>query len=354
MTDRLRVATYDSKTAIAQARLLARELSESWPGVTVEVLVVDEAGGVHDASTLGGVADTSERGPAANTSAHRPQRSSSQTGPAVTAVRRAVEGGEADVAVLEFRWLPLGLPDGLRLGAVPMRRDPRDVLVTRTDTVLTYLPPGTRIGAPEPHRRAQLLRRRSDLEIAPAPVGLTERLEYLETGEVDGVVVPAADLAALGLLDVITEYFDTDQLIPAPCQGAIALEIREGDNETSRRIALLDDEPTAYAVAAERACVRRLRPEPHLPLGVFALTDGEIMFIHGIIATEDGRQCARLRWTGPWREAVDVGETLAELLLSVGGAEIMAGEPIETIDFAKQHKQRIIDSWDLPYPPEEA
>lgn len=273
---------------------------------------------------------------------------------AVAAVRRLLLNERADVAVNALRDLPLDTPRGVSLDAVPMRGDPRDAFISSSDKVLTYLPPGTRIGTTSPNRSAQLLRRRGDLNIVPLRGGVEARMRRLDEDDLDGIVLPAEDLARIGLLDCVTEYFDTDQLIPAPGQAALAVEVREDDADVRRLVEPLNDEPTAYAVTAERACVQRLRADPGAAVGVFALTDGEIMFIHGIVASEDGTQAARLRWTGPWREAVEVGETLAELLLSAGGREILAGEPIETIDFAKLHQQQLEEDWDRPYPPEEA
>jgi hydroxymethylbilane synthase len=328
----IRIAAPGDALGVARAEYVAADLRRLHPGVSVELELVGSVGGP---ATTDADAETADPG-------------------RVTATRLAVLDGRADVAVHALRELPLGDAQGLRLCAVPMRGDPRDVMVSSSDKVLAYLSPGTRIATVSPHRRAQLLRRRSDLRIVPISGGVEARLRLLEAGDADAIVLAAEDLARLGLLDFVTEYFDTDQLIPAPGQAALALEARNGDTDTQLMVEPLNDESTAFAVTAERTCVQRLRANPNAPIGVFALTDGEIMFIHGIVATDDGAQAARLRWTGPSRKAVEVGETLAELLLSAGGQEILAGEPIETIDFTKQYRQRLEEEWDKPYPPEEA
>lgn len=237
---------------------------------------------------------------------------------AVEAVRRAVLAGEADAGVHAFGDLPLAPADGLVVAAVPMRADPRDALISRDGKALPFQPPGTRIGTDSARCAAQLLRRRSDLVIAPARGDAPARLAALDRGEVDALVLPAADLHLLGLLDRVTQYFDTDLMIPAPGQGAVALEARDGDRAVLELLAPLHDEATAYAVRAERVCLERLGGDASRPIGIFALTDGEIMAVHGIVSRPDGSKSARLRWSGPWRAADDVGETLAELLLAAG------------------------------------
>jgi hydroxymethylbilane synthase len=271
------------------------------------------------------------------------------------AVREAVLDGKADIAVTELRdgW---PAPDlRLVLGAVPQRGDPRDAMVSQSGKVLAYLPEGTRIATNTPNRAAQLLRRRSDLNIVPAADDVVDRLEQLGSGDCDAVVVSVASLDALQQIDRVTEYFDTDQLIPEACQGTIGLEHRKGDDTAAAVVAALDDPLSAYAATAERACVAGLAASDDTPVGVFAITDGDHMFIHGIVTTPDGTHTARLRWSGPWREAREVGATLAELLLSAGGEEILAGGPMPpTINYAELQKQRLADEWEQPYPPEEA
>ena len=341
MTRSLRIAAVGDKLGLARAEYVSADLRRLHPDVPTEILLAGERPG--SSPTAGASGPT------------RPDRDVDERDTAgVEAVRRLLLDERADVAVSAMRDVPLGSAEGIRLAAVPMRADPRDALISSTDKVLSYLPPGTRVGTADPSRRAQLLRRRSDLDVYPIRGSVEERLKRLDHDDLDAIVVSAENLARLGLLDYVTEYFDTDQLIPAPGQATLAVEVRDGDEEARRLVARLNDEPTEYATTAERTCVSRLRPDPGAAIGAFALTDGEIMFIHGIVASEDGSQAARLRWTGPWREAVDVGETLAELLLSAGGREILAGEPIETIYFAKLHRQRIEEDWDRPYPPEEA
>ncbi len=312
----LTLATAAGRLAVARAESVARDLSAAWPDLEVRV------------AEVGGHTSVEE-------------------------VRQAVRSGRASVAVHAFKDLPVGAEAGLSVPVVPQRADPRDVLVSRTNKVFTYLPEAARVGANGARRKAQLLRRRSDLQVLPLHGDLDTRLGMLDRGEYDAIVLAAADLWHLGRLDDATEYFDTDLMIPAPAQGALAMEIRQSDARTAKLLAPLNDESSAYAVRAERACLARLGGSGDAPIGIFATTDGDDMFIHGIVALPDGSRAARLRWSGPWREASDVGTTLAELLVAIGARDILAGRPIPpTTRYAARRARD--DDWHQPYPEEEA
>ncbi len=312
---RLRLASRGSRLALAQAEAVAREVQAAWPGdgleVTIEVVrtrgdeLVDRS-----VAAIG-------------------------KGAFVNEVRQAVLDGRADVAVHSYKDLPTDPPPGLRVAAVPMRADPRDVLISRSGKVFQYLPEGTRIGTGSGRRAGQLKRRRSDLVVEPIRGNIDTRLAKLDAGDHDAIVLAAAGLARIDRLDRVTEYFDYDLMIPAPGQGALALEIREDDAPAAARLAPLHDEHTAYAVLAERTCLRALGGGCNVPIGVHAITDGDAMAIFGIVLTPDGSRAARMRWSGPWRQADDLGETLAELLQSIGAREILSGAPIPpTVRFA--------------------
>jgi hydroxymethylbilane synthase len=259
----------------------------------------------------------------------RPVMPSGPGGP-ISAVRAAVLSGRADVAVHAYEVVPYAPAPGLRIAAVPPRGDPRDALVSRSNRTFPYLPQGARLSASGEWREAQLLRRRGDLAVMLSAIGVEGHLAVLDAGGCDGVVVATVDLQRLGLAERITERIDTDLLIPAPGQGALALEIRDGDTSTADLLAPVHDEYTAYAVRAERTCAARLGSDGDAPIAVHAATDGGLMSIHGIVATADGAHAARLRWSGPWREADEVGATLAELLLAAGARQILAGQPLES------------------------
>ncbi len=296
MPSSLTIAAHCTEIGRAQAESVARDLSREWPDAELNL-------------ELASGATYRER---------------------VDRVRRLVRAGRADFAVHGYDELPRKgkTRDRLTVPSVPQRADPRDVLISRNDKVFTYLPQGARIGVTGAWREAQILRRRSDLRIVQIEGDLDARLRRLGEGELDALVVSAAVLYWLGRLDLVSEYIDTDILIPAPGQGVLALEARPDDDTTLELLAPLHAELTSFAVRAERACRAHLGGPDDAPVGVFATTDGESIFIHGVVARLDGRRAARLRWTGPYREPDDVGITLAEALLAIGARQILSGEPM--------------------------
>jgi hydroxymethylbilane synthase len=232
------------------------------------------------------------------------------------------------------------------VAAVPLRADPRDALITRTNRVMAYLRPAARVVAAEPRQVAQILRRRSDLAVAVAGGDTLDAVQRFDEGDADAVIVTVADLDWLGWADRVSEFFDTDQMIPAPGQGALAVEALEGDAQTIARLVTIHDRDTAYAVLAERTCAERLGAGRLSPVGVFAVTDSQTMFIHGVVATPDGSRAARLRWSGPSRSAQEVGATLAELLDSVGAGAILAGGELPPSIRYAERRTRLIEEID--------
>lgn len=308
MTERLVFATRGSRLALAQTEAVARDLQAAWPEREIEIVleIVRTRGDELLDSPIDGIGK----------------------GVFVKEVQAAVLEGRADVAVHSFKDLPTDATPGLKITAVPPRADPRDVLVARSGKVLAYLPEGTRVGTGSGRRGGQLLRRRGDLAVLPIRGNVDTRLAKLDAGEVDALVLAAAGLDRLGKHDRITEHFDHDQMIPAPGQGALAIEVRTGDARAAGILAPLHDAHTGYAVLAERTCLRALGGGCNVPIGIHAVTDGDTMSIYGIVLTTDGTRAARMRWSGPCRQAEDLGETLAELLMSIGAREILSGRPM--------------------------
>lgn len=268
----------------------------------------------------------------------------------VEALREAVREGHVDAAVHDMRVLPLERAPDLAVLAISMRADPRDALVARGGRALQYVPEGARVGALEPRQAAQLLRRRGDLVALEMADDVSSALDRLDTGDLDAVVVRVVDMARLDLLDRVTEYFDTDQMIPAPGQAAVGLEGRRGVPRLGNWLAPAHDVDSAYAVLAERTCASRLGASSRSPIGVYAITDGSTMFIHGIAVTPDGTRAARLRWSGPTRDAEEVGETLAELLASVGARDILAGGDLPPSIRYAERRREILDELDDELP----
>jgi len=249
-----------------------------------------------------------------------------------TAIRNALHAGEIDVAVHSYKDLPTAPDPVLRIAAVPPREDSRDALVASGGRVLGELPAGSTVGTSAPRRVAQLNALGLGLEIRPLRGNLDSRLGKVASGELDAVVVARAGLVRIGRADEVTEAFDPVVLLPAPAQGALAVECRSDDAELVSILAELDDAPTRAAVDAERAVLAALEAGCTAPVGAIAEVvesiddDGRIfteLSLRAAVAAEDGSEVIRSSVVGPVDNAVALGRELAAELLDRGAAEVM-------------------------------
>ena len=248
------------------------------------------------------------------------------TGVFVTALRDALLRGEVDLAVHSYKDLPTAPADELCVAAVPPRQDARDVLVARSGLTLGELPAGSRIGTGSPRRTAQLRALGLGLEIVPVRGNVDTRLRKVADGELDGVVLARAGLARLGRLAEVTEALDPLQVLPAPAQGALAVECRAGTPLVTQ-LAALDHADSRITVDAERALLAALEAGCTAPVGAMAEValgdDGDEVFLRGLVAALDGTDAVRLSATGPTSDAAEVGRRLAAELLDLGAADLM-------------------------------
>lgn len=251
------------------------------------------------------------------------------TGVFVTALRDALLAGEVDLAVHSFKDLPTARADGLVIAAVPPRQDPRDVLVARDGLTLGELPPGARIGTGSPRRTAQLLALGMGLDVVAVRGNVDTRLGYVAKGELDGVVLARAGLARLDRLAEVTETLDPLQMLPAPAQGALAVECR-AEGEWADLLAVLDHADSRTAVTAERALLAALEAGCSAPVGALAdLAEGDEgpeLFLRGLVAALDGSDSVRLSATGSTHDPIALGERLAAELLDRGAAQLMGSD----------------------------
>jgi hydroxymethylbilane synthase len=252
------------------------------------------------------------------------------TGVFVSALRTALLAGEIDVAVHSFKDLPTAPAEGITIAAVPPREDPRDALVARDGLVLGELPPGSRVGTGAPRRAAQLRALGLGLEIVPLRGNVDTRVGKVSSGALDAVVVALAGLRRLGRAGEVTEILDPIQVLPAPAQGALAIECRSADAAAVAVLAVLDDPDTRAAVTAERALLAALEAGCSAPVGALAEIaegdDGPEVFLRGSVTAVDGSDAVRLSATGPTTDAEGVGRRLAAELLA-DGANTMMGSP---------------------------
>jgi hydroxymethylbilane synthase len=239
-------------------------------------------------------------------------------------IEEAMLAGEVDLAVHSLKDVPTALPEGLGLCAFLERADPRDALFTAGGRSLTQLPAGARVGTTSLRRQAQLRARRPDLAIADLRGNVDTRLRRLSEGAYDAIILAMAGVTRLGCADKVSEILSPEVMLPAPGQGAIALECRLDDRATARAAAALDHVPTARCVAAERAFLARLGGGCNVPLGAYAeeVTGGELR-LRGLVARTDGSAVLSGERRGALPE--DMGRELAAELLARGAAELMRG-----------------------------
>jgi len=243
-------------------------------------------------------------------------------------IDRALLAAEVDVAVHSLKDLPTQLDEGLVLAALLPRADPRDALVSRSGAALAQLPAGARIGTSSLRRRAFLARLRPDAVPLELRGNVPTRIERLQRGEYDAIVLAAAGLARLDLAQHVTEFLSPDSFPPAVSQGVIGVCARSGDTETQRLLVALDDREARLAATAERALLRRLEGGCQVPLGALATVQGGDLSLMACICALDGARQLSARGQTPAVDAAAeaLGVRLAEELLARGAADLMAKE----------------------------
>ena len=260
------------------------------------------------------------------------------TGVFVSALREALLGGEVDLAVHSLKDLPAGAAPGIALAAVPPRDDPRDALVARDGAKLADLPAGARIGTGSPRRAAQLLALRGDLQTVPIRGNAGTRLRKVTEGELDAVVLAAAGLARIGQQHAITQIFEPDEMLPAPGQGALAVECRDDDPELAGLLAAVNDEASMAAAVAERSLLEALAAGCSAPVGGYAVvpsaggSGGVVppgqhrqLLMRAAVLSPDGTRALRAHGSAPAADARRLGQDLAAELLRRGASDFISG-----------------------------
>ena len=299
-----RLGTRGSALALAQSATVAHALS-SLTGRGVELVVVTTTGDTSMASLqqIGG------------------------TGVFVSALRDALLDRTVDLAVHSLKDLPTAPADGLQIAATPVRADARDVLVARSEASLGELPNGATVGTGSARRAAQLLQVRPDLEVRDIRGNVDTRLRKVEEGQYDAIVLATAGLSRLDRLAVVSEWLDTDVMVPAPGQGALAVEVADeliaADPELAAGLRALDDPATRAAVTAERSLLSGLEAGCSAPVGGYAVVDEPGMYtpeltLRAFVGSTDGRAATRMSITAPVVEAASAGRQLAASMLGAG------------------------------------
>ncbi|MGH3370779.1 MAG: hydroxymethylbilane synthase [Nocardioidaceae bacterium] len=247
----------------------------------------------------------------------------------VSALREALLAGEVDIAVHSLKDLPTDPCEGIALAAVPAREDPRDVVVARDGLTLGELPAGSRVGTGSPRRAAQLAALGMGLEIVDIRGNVDTRIGKVASGELDAVVLARAGLARLGRLDEVTEVLDPLQMLPAPGQGALAVECRSDEEFLVDQVRLaLDDDRTRSAVTAERTVLNALEAGCSAPVGALAEVaegdHGDELWIRAVALSYDGAVAVRRSASGSPDDAVGVGQRLAAEMLDEGADTLIS------------------------------
>lgn len=301
-TEIIRIGTRGSKLALAQAREVAYALAERLNKIHIEIVEITTKGDRiqnRSLSSIGG------------------------TGLFVKEIERALLEGRVDLAVHSMKDLPTEMANGLTIAAVTKRLTPFDVLISADNKILDDLPPGATIGTSSPRRVAQLLSYRPDLEMVDARGNLDTRLRNLEKGKYHAIVVAAAGVERLGLQNRVSEIFTTEVCVPAPGQGALAIQVRSGDKDAAKVARKLGDHESHRQIKAERAFLKTIGGGCNVALGALCRKEDDVVTLEGIVASPDGVEVYRDSEEGAPGEEVDMGVRLAERLLEAGAGSVL-------------------------------
>ena len=299
---RLRIATRKSQLALWQAEYVASMLTRAHPGLEVELVKMTTQGDK--------ILDT-------------PLAKVGGKGLFVKELEQGLLAGDADIAVHSMKDVPVELPEGLHLPVICPREDPRDAFVSNTYSALALLPEEARVGTSSLRRQCQIRAMRPDLKILDLRGNVNTRLQKLDDGHYDAIILAAAGLKRLGFEARIREALAPEVSLPAIGQGAVGIECRVQDPHVNELIAPLHDRLTAQRVIAERAMNARLQGGCQVPIAGFAVIEHGILLLRGLVGEPDGSKIVQGEIAGPPENAEELGEVLAEDLLSRGADRIL-------------------------------
>ncbi len=298
----LRIGTRSSPLALTQAQWVRDRIRERFPDWAVELVRISTKGDR--------IVDV-------------PLAKVGGKGLFVKEIEEALLTGSIDLAVHSMKDVPTILPEGLHIGIVPRREEARDAFVATRYADLTGLPAGAVVGTSSLRRKAQLLGLRPDVQVRDLRGNVGTRLARLDAGDFDAIILAGAGLKRLALGERIGALLAPEQMLPAVGQGALGLELRRADENLLEQLRFLHHDPTAVAVAAERAYLTRLEGGCQVPIGAHAVLEGGEVSVSGLIASVDGTLLLRQTRSAPKADAERLGRELAEELLGRGGRAIL-------------------------------
>ncbi len=297
------VATRAGELAVTQTRMVISALERIYPDIQFRIKKITTRGDADRRTTLWKLKDS---------------------GFFTSMIEDALLAGDADFAVHSYKDLPTAPREGLTIPAVFKRKFPEDCLLAAVPVdSIDHLPPSAVTGTSSLRRCAQLTRLRSDLQARPIRGNVTTRIKLLEEGKFDAIILARAGLERLGLGEKITFNFDPRRFIPAPAQGALAVQARDDDSQITRILAAIDDPQTRLLTAAERQILVTTKCGCHAPVGAFAQIQENDILIDAFISGPQGGRFIKRDIKGPAGEALELAEKLANELLEAGGSEIL-------------------------------
>lgn len=302
MKNIIKIGTRGSKLALWQAEWVKAELEKANPGLLVELSVIKTKG------------DKIQDVPLAKVGGK---------GLFVKEIEEAILNCLVDLAVHSMKDMPAEIPDGLFIGAIPFREDPRDVLISRSGKQFNNLDYGARVGTSSLRRAAQLRCQRPDLDVQPLRGNLDTRIRKLDEGQFDAVVLAAAGVKRLDMAHRITQFLPPEIMLPAVGQGALCIEIRKNDPRIGPMTRDLDHLETRQAVIGERAFLQKLEGGCQVPIAAHGDIEDYQFTLAGLVAELDGSVMIKETMTGPVEESKQIGVQLAQKLLDRGAGNIL-------------------------------
>jgi len=298
----VRIATRKSALALWQAEYVKAQLEHFHQGIQVELVPMTTKGDI--------ILDT-------------PLAKVGGKGLFVKELEVAMLENRADIAVHSMKDVPVEFPEGLGLEVICPREDPRDAFVSNTIACFSELPQGAIVGTSSLRRQCQIKALRPDLEIRDLRGNVNTRLKKLDNGDYDAIILAAAGLLRLEMAERIQEYIEPEIMLPANGQGAVGIECRSDDQAIKALLAPLEDKTTRYRVLAERAMNRALQGGCQVPIGSYAVIDGNNLHLRGLVGAVDGSEIIQAELNGTVDQGEQLGEKLASILLSQGADKIL-------------------------------
>ncbi len=302
MTSSITIGTRGSQLALWQSQFIKNKINNLYPNLDIQLKIIKTKGDTIQDRSLVGLGK----------------------GVFTKEIEIALIDKGIDLAVHSLKDLPTEVPEGLCITAIPSREDPRDILITENNLTLYDLPTGARIGTTSPRRKAQLLHLRSDLEVVDIRGNVDTRINKLNNTDIDGIILAAAGIKRLQKEYLITQYFEIDQIVPAVGQGALAIQVRENDTDIINILQPINDTKVSAEISAERTVLKALGGGCQLPIGAYADSNDNELSLIASVCHPNGAYCIIEEYSGKLKNAIDIGNIVAEKLLKNGADKLLS------------------------------